>query len=152
MDNPVAQPGFRFLVIDDNTINLRLISCLLKAFHHTALVALDGETGIEAALRERPHLILCDIQLPGISGIEVALRLRDHPVTRGIPLVAFTALAMVGDRERILEAGFDGYISKPLDPASFVPTLERFLTLQRSATTLPSRSLGMPVWAANTRT
>jgi two-component system, cell cycle response regulator len=103
------------------------LSYLLTAFGYTTLGAETGRSGLEMAERERPALILCDIQLPDINGYEIASRLKQDARTRDIPLVAITALAMVGDRERVLKAGFDGYISKPIAPETFVSDLESFL-------------------------
>lgn len=117
----------RILIIEDHTANLELMSYLLTAFGYTTLGADNGRSGLEMAERERPALIICDIQLPGINGYEIASRLKQDVRTRDIPLVAITALAMVGDRERVLKAGFDGYISKPIAPETFVADLERFL-------------------------
>ena len=84
-------------------------------------------------LRECPDLIVCDVQLPDIEGFEVARWLKSHPELRAIPLVAVTALAMVGDRDRVLAAGFDGYLAKPIDPETFVRQIEGFLPLERRA-------------------
>jgi CheY-like chemotaxis protein len=127
MVDTAHRPGYRILVIDDNQINLKLATCLLKARRHTVLLAENGESGIAIARRELPDLILCDIRLPDISGNEVARRLREDPATRRIPMVAVTALAMVGDRENMMAAGFNGYISKPIEPRSFVVICERFV-------------------------
>lgn len=115
------------LVIEDHVDNLDLMRYLLGAFGYTALSAEDGVTGIALAESEGPDLILCDIQLPDIDGFEIARRLKRHARLREIPLVAITALAMVGDRERVLAAGFDGYISKPINPETFVDDVEIFL-------------------------
>ena len=120
--------GFRILMIEDNPDNLELMRYLLKAFGHTPLTAEEGAEGIELARRENPDLIICDIQLPGMSGYEVAKALKADGRLAGIPLVAVTALAMVGDRDRILAAGFDGYISKPIVPETFLKQVEVFLT------------------------
>jgi two-component system, cell cycle response regulator len=117
----------RVLVIEDNVTNLDLMSYLLRAFGHQALRATAGAAGVEAAARERPDLIVCDLQMPGADGFEVLRRLHADPATSSIPVVAVTAYAMVGDRERILAAGFDGYIAKPIEPQSFVPQLETYL-------------------------
>lgn len=115
------------LVIEDNPANLELMRYLLEAFEYRVSVAPDGEQAIEAARLQRPDLILCDIHLPGIDGYEVVRRLRvDRDLAR-IPVVAVTALAMVGDRDRILATGFDGYLSKPIDPETFVPQVRAFL-------------------------
>jgi len=117
----------RILIIEDHAANLDLMTYLLTAFGYAPLGAADGLSGMEIAAREKPDLIICDIQLPDISGYEIAARLKADTELRGTPLVAITALAMVGDRERVLKAGFDGYISKPITPESFVAEVEGFL-------------------------
>jgi CheY-like chemotaxis protein len=117
----------RVLVIEDNLTNLELMGYLLRAFGHEVLTAHDGEEGLEVARRERPALIVCDVQLPGLSGYEVADRLKRDPALRAVPLVAVTALAMVGDRDKVLAAGFDGYIAKPIAPETFASQVEAFL-------------------------
>jgi two-component system cell cycle response regulator len=119
--------GARILVIEDNPANLELMSYLLTAYAHVALTAADGCGGIEAAHRERPDLIVCDVQLPDMDGYEVARRLKSDPELRTTPLVAVTALAMVGDRDRVLAAGFDGYLAKPINPETFVRQMEVYL-------------------------
>lgn len=126
----------RILVIEDNPTNLDLMIYLLTAFGHTSLTARNGEAGLEAAQREHPDLIICDIQLPILDGYEVARWLKSHPDLRTIPLVAVTALAMVGDRDRVLAAGFDGYIAKPIEPQTFVAQVEHFLQHARGAAPL----------------
>ncbi len=115
------------LIIEDNPANLELMEYLLTAHGYTVLTARDGEEGLEAARRERPDLILCDIQLPGIDGYEVARRIKASSALRDIPLVAVTAFAMVGDRDKVLAAEFDGYLSKPIAPETFVQQVENFL-------------------------
>ncbi len=117
----------RILIIEDHVDNLELMSYLLKAFGYATLAAGDGPAGLELAAREEPELIICDIQLPGIDGYEVARRLKNDARLRKIPLVGITALAMVGDRDRVLRAGFDGYIPKPIAPETFVGDIEVFL-------------------------
>jgi len=117
----------RILIIEDNPANLDLMVYLLQAYGHTAQVARDGERGLETALDEAHDLILCDVHMPGMDGYEVARRIRSVPLMRRTPLVAVTALAMVGDRERVLEAGFDGYLAKPINPETFVSQVEGFL-------------------------
>ncbi|MGI6702812.1 MAG: response regulator [Clostridia bacterium] len=117
----------RILVIEDNPTNLELTTYLLKAFNYTVLTAADGSQAINIAGRERVDLIICDIHLPRMDGYEIARRLKGHSVLRRIPLVAVTALAMVGDREKVLAAGFDGYISKPITPEIFIKQIEEFL-------------------------
>src|SRR5579864_842250 len=115
------------LIIEDHADNLELMSYLLTAFGYSTITAKDGLAGAELARSEGLDLILCDIQLPGIDGFEIAKRLKQDERLRKIPLVAITALAMVGDRERALAAGFDGYIAKPINPETFVSSVEAFL-------------------------
>jgi two-component system cell cycle response regulator len=117
----------RVLVVEDNSASLDLMVYLLNAFGHTPLSARDGLEGIEVARREVPDLILCDIQLPGADGIEVCRQLKQNPDLKNIPLVAITAYAMVGDREKMLSAGFDGYLSKPINPQTFIADMAPYL-------------------------
>ncbi|MBP3954096.1 response regulator [Gemmata sp. G18] len=117
----------RILIIEDNPANLELMSYLLGAFGYSPRTAIDGGEGLRAASSEAFDLIICDIHLPHTDGYEVARRLKADPVRRTVPLIAVTALAMVGDRDRVLAAGFDGYIAKPIDPETFVRQVEAFL-------------------------
>jgi two-component system cell cycle response regulator len=117
----------RILVIEDNPTNLELMSYLLKAYGHEVLTAMDGDEGLQSVRRTSPDLVICDVQLPRVDGFEVAAQLKAHPALCSIPLIAVTALAMVGDRDKLLAAGFDGYISKPIDPEKFVSDVEKFL-------------------------
>ena len=119
--------GNRILVIEDNPANLELMTYLLNAFGHTTIVARDGEEGVTAALDTRPDLILCDIALPKLDGYGVARRLRVEWPDREVPLIAVTASAMVGDRDKVIATGFDGYISKPITPETFVTEVEGYL-------------------------
>jgi CheY-like chemotaxis protein len=120
--------GARVLLIEDNRPSRELMGYLLSAFGHMPLEARDGVDGLEAIRRERPDLVLCDIDLPKLDGYSLAGRAKADPAIRDIPLVAVTALAMVGDRDRALQAGFDGYMAKPIEPETFVPEIERFLS------------------------
>jgi CheY-like chemotaxis protein len=117
----------RILVIDDNPANLDLMLYLLRAFGHDAVGASDGLSGYELAKSGEYALVLTDILMPGIDGYELARRMKGDARFATIPLVAITALAMAGDRERIHAAGFDGYITKPIEPTSFVAQIERHL-------------------------
>lgn len=119
--------GLRILVIEDNPTNLELMLYLLRAFGHRTSAARDGEEGVEAAIATLPDLILCDIALPKLDGFGVARRLKGDDRVRDIPLVAVTASAMVGDRDKVLATGFDGYITKPIAPETFVQDVERFV-------------------------
>ena len=119
--------GSRILVIEDNPTNMELMVYLLTAFGHTTIAARDGEEGVEAALRLVPDLILCDLALPKLDGFGVAQRLRADDRLRAVPLIAVTASAMVGDRDKVIAIGFDGYISKPITPETFVAEVESYL-------------------------
>jgi two-component system cell cycle response regulator len=117
----------RILVVEDNRNSNELMCYLLRHFGHTVFSAIDGQQGIEAAARERPDLILMDLQMPRLGGFEAAWRLAADADLAAIPRVAVTAYAMLGDRERVLEQCFDGYISKPIDPERFVEQVEAFI-------------------------
>ena len=117
----------RILVIEDNQTNLELILYLLQAFGHETHFTADGREAIAMAINTEPDLILCDIQLPGLSGFDIARLAKASSSLRRIPLIAITALAMVGDRSRIIEAGFDGYIPKPIEPQTLLRELDGFL-------------------------
>ncbi|PHV32193.1 sensory box protein/response regulator [Janthinobacterium sp. BJB312] len=117
----------RILIIEDNATNMELMVYLLRAFGYTPLAAYDGEEGVRMARSELPDLIICDVHLPKLDGYGVVAELKKDPQLRTIPALAVTALAMVGDRERLLEAGFNGYIGKPIEPDLFVAELESFL-------------------------
>jgi two-component system cell cycle response regulator len=113
------------LVIDDNAINLALISYLLEAAGCEVRSAEQGEAALALlAARRDVAAILCVIQMPVMDGYVFARRVKASPSLAGIPLIAITALAMVGDRERILASGFDAYLSKPIEPATFIATLK----------------------------
>jgi CheY-like chemotaxis protein len=120
----------RILVVEDNSANRALMVYLLKAFGYHTLEAVDGEQGLEVARHERPALIVCDVQLPKLDGYAVVDKLKTDHALRDIPIVAVTACAMVGDRNKILSAGFDGYIGKPIEPETFVAQLAAFLPLK----------------------
>jgi two-component system cell cycle response regulator len=117
----------RILIVEDNPTNLQLMSYLLQSFGYSVEPAYDGEEALALIGRESLDLIICDIQLPKMDGFEVARRLKLDQRFHRIPLIAVTAFAMVGDRDKVLAAGFDGYISKPIMPKSFVSQVEAFL-------------------------
>jgi two-component system cell cycle response regulator len=119
--------GARILVVEDNPANLELMTYLLKSFGHIPLVARDGEQALDIIRREALDLIVCDLQLPKIDGYEVARQMALEPILCRVPLLAVTAFVMVGDRDKVLAAGFDGYISKPIVPRTFVQQVEGFL-------------------------
>jgi two-component system cell cycle response regulator DivK len=107
--------GERVLVVEDNEKSMKLFRDVLQATGHDTLEARSGEQAVELALAHRPALVLMDVHLPGIDGVEALSRLRGDERTAAIPILALTAQGMEGDRERFLEAGFDGYLSKPVD-------------------------------------
>lgn len=117
----------RILVIEDNPINLELMTYLLRAWGHEAISATDGQAGLDVVRADPPDLVVCDIQMPGLDGYEVARALKADAALARVPLLAVTAFAMVGDHDRALRAGFDGHFSKPIDPAQFMAELARFL-------------------------
>lgn len=116
----------RILIVEDSQANMELFRALLSFAGHTTLAAGRALPGIEIAKTETLDLILMDIQMPGMNGIEAARILRADPRTRDIPIVALTAMAMRGDREQLLDAGFDGYIAKPIDTLRFLDEVARF--------------------------
>ena len=108
------------LIIEDNEKNLKLVRDLLQVKGYRTLEAETAELGIELARRHTPHVILMDIQLPGMDGLQATALLKADDATSDIPVIALTALAMKGDEERILAAGCDGYVAKPLDYKDFL--------------------------------
>lgn len=117
----------KILVIEDNEQNLYLTTFILEKHGYQVVQARDGQTGIEKACQERPDLIILDIQLPVMDGYEVARQLKAKPDICNIPIVAVTSYAMAGDRERILAAGCEGYIEKPINPETFMEQVEQYL-------------------------
>ncbi|PKN53170.1 MAG: response regulator [Deltaproteobacteria bacterium HGW-Deltaproteobacteria-13] len=115
------------LVIEDNEQNLYLMRFLLEKNGFTVIDAMDGEKGVETAKKNKPDLILLDIQLPKMDGYAVARELRKISDLASTPIVAVTSYAMVGDREKVLAAGADGYIEKPIDPEKFVEQIKQFM-------------------------
>ena len=117
----------KILIIEDNEQNMYLSTFILESQSYEVLQARNGHDGIELAVTEKPDLIILDIQLPGIGGIDVARELRKTAETMHIPIIAVTSYAMAGDRERILAAGCNGYIEKPINPETFVAQIRRHL-------------------------
>jgi CheY-like chemotaxis protein len=116
----------RVLLIEDNEQNRYLATFLLDRSGYAVVAAPDGPSGIATALAAPPDLILLDIQLPGMDGYAVAQELRRHAPLQATPIVAVTSYAMVGDREKCLAAGCNGYIEKPINPETFVAEIARF--------------------------
>ena len=124
--------GDQILVVEDNEKNMKLFRDVLEATGYRLLEATTGEQAVELAATHSPNLVLMDIQLPDIDGVEALGRLRGNERTASIPVVALTAQAMQDDRKRFLDAGFDGYISKPVDVVEFVRTVKEYLRKEPS--------------------
>jgi two-component system cell cycle response regulator DivK len=118
-----AVQGLRVLVVEDNDKNLKLVRDLLGFRGITACEARSGREALDSASAECPHIVLLDIDLPDMAGTEVLSQLRRLAGMASVPVLAVTAYAMKGDAERLLAAGFDGYIAKPIDVRSFVDTV-----------------------------
>jgi two-component system cell cycle response regulator DivK len=112
--------GERILVVEDNEKSMKLFRDVLQATGYSTLEASTGEDAVELALQHIPALVLMDVQLPGIDGVEALARLRRDARTASIPVLALTAQAMHGDRERFLAAGFADYLSKPVEIAELL--------------------------------
>lgn len=117
----------RILVIEDNETNIYLVSFILKKNGLEVIEARSGEEGVELAIKEKPDLILMDIQLPGIDGLEATRRIRESEAEEEVPIVALTSYAMTGDRDKSLAAGCTGYIEKPINPDTFMGEIEKYL-------------------------
>lgn len=109
----------KILIVEDNPANMRLIRMVLKTKGYSVLEATDGEEALTVATERQPDLIVMDIQLPKMDGLEVTRKLRQAPEFRQTPIIALTASAMDGDRERIIAAGCDEYIAKPVHTRRF---------------------------------
>jgi len=105
----------KILIVEDNPVHTRLIEMTLRAKNYTILKATNGEEALVIATRERPDLIIMDLNLPQMTGFEVTKKLRENPAFRHTPIIALTAYAMRGDRERVIESGCDMYMTKPIN-------------------------------------
>jgi two-component system, cell cycle response regulator DivK len=117
----------KILVIEDNHQNMYLCTFILNSHHHEVIQAFSGRQGIESAEKNAPDLIILDIQLPEMDGYAVAREIKQNPLTSRIPIVAVTSYAMAGDRERVLAAGCQGYIEKPINPDTFMQEIAMHL-------------------------
>ena len=115
----------RVLVIEDNEDNMELITFILESNGYQTIKAETGRQGFELTLQERPDFIILDIQLPDILGTEVLRMIRESEVGDSIPIISMTSYAMAGDREKLLAAGCDGYIEKPIDPLSVMDQIKK---------------------------
>jgi len=115
------------LIVEDNEKNMKLARDILQSKGYVTLEAVTGEDGVRVAIEQKPDLVLMDIQLPGINGIEALRQVRADPDCARIRIVAFTASVMSSDRSQISAAGFDGFLSKPINLKEFLETVKRLL-------------------------
>ena len=116
----------KILVIEDNETNMYLIGFILRKNKYEVIEAKTSEEGIELALKERPDLIIMDIQLPGIDGLETTRKIRELKVDEELPIIALTSYAMTGDREKALSAGCTGYLEKPINPDTIMGEIKKY--------------------------
>jgi CheY-like chemotaxis protein len=119
----------KVLVVEDNPANMELFMDLLAVGGYESLAATTGEEALRLALVEIPGLVLLDIQLPGMDGLTVVKELRARTETQGIKVIALTAYAMSGDREKFLGEGFDGYLSKPVAIKEFLKVIGTYMPI-----------------------
>lgn len=120
-------PGEPILIVDDNDVNLRLAQWLLTSEGFSVRTAVDAEDAFQVLESFRPRLILMDLQMPGMDGLTATRKLKADPATREIIVIALTAFAMSGDRERALEAGCQGYVTKPIDTRTLPALIAGYL-------------------------
>jgi two-component system cell cycle response regulator DivK len=125
IDEPLPK---KVLIVEDNELNMKLFNDLLEAHGYFTLQTKDGMDALRIARQHHPDLILMDIQLPEVSGLEVIKWLKEDDNLAAIPVIAVTAFAMKGDEEKIRNGGCEAYIAKPISVASFMRTVERFLS------------------------
>ncbi len=117
----------KILIVEDNEFNLELISDILKIRGHQIISTDNGEDAISLAKETHPDLILMDIQLPVMDGYEATRRIKSDPEFKAIPIIAVTSFAMKGDKEKVVQAGCDGYIVKPIDTRRFPQLVQEYL-------------------------
>jgi len=117
----------RILIIEDNEDNLYMIKYILEQNKFDTITASTGMEGFEVTLKERPDLILMDIQLPDINGLEVTMKIRQSEIGNSIPILALSSYAMTGDKKKALEAGCTGYIEKPIEPETIMDHIKIYL-------------------------
>lgn len=127
-----SAPATRILIVEDNALNLELATEVLRAHGHTVMQAHTAEEGLRLARAEQPDLILLDVRLPGMDGLAAVRALKEDARTRAIPTVAMTAQAMTGDEAEARVAGFDAYVTKPIDTRTLPRLVARLLQQSRS--------------------
>jgi len=120
----------KILIVEDNPQSMRLIEMVLRAKGYTLVKAIDGEEALDVAVEERPDLIIMDIQLPKLNGLEVTKRLRETSAFSHIPIIAITAYAMKGDKEKAINAGCDAYLTKPINTRELPGVIAQMLQSQ----------------------
>ena len=126
-DQPTKSATKRILIVEDNELNMKLLHDVLEVHGYAIVATREGGTVLTLAREMRPDLILMDLQLPDISGLDAVRQLKDDEETWGIPVVAVTAFAMVGDRDKALVAGCDGYVAKPIHLQDFLAVVKSFI-------------------------
>lgn len=119
------------LVVEDEPRNMKLVRDFLNVSGYVTVEAINGQEALEMTQKEKPGLILMDIQMPILNGIEATKKLKQDELLRHIPIVALTAFAMKGDREKIIAAGADDYLAKPLDLAKLIDTVARYVSKEK---------------------
>ncbi len=119
----------KVLVVEDNEANMYLIRFILVNAGYQVIEAWDGAAGVETVKKEKPDLILMDMQLPVMDGYEATKKIRELDEGRDIPIIAITSYAMVGDREKTLNAGCTGYLEKPINPETFLDQISKFFDI-----------------------
>lgn len=121
----------KILVVEDNKKNRLLLKDILMYYGYEVIEAVNGEEGVRLAIEHKPDLIFMDIQMPVMNGFIAVEALKDNPDTKHIKIVAVTSFAMKGDREKVLKAGFDGYIAKPIDTEQLPEIVKELIGLRR---------------------
>ena len=120
----------KILIVEDDPKSMKVMVMVLRPHGYTLLEATDGEKALEIAVRDKPDLIMMDMQLPKMSGFEVTRKLRETPAFSHTPIIGVTAYAMKGDKERVIESGCDAYLSKPINTRE-LPEMIAEMLLQR---------------------
>jgi two-component system cell cycle response regulator DivK len=131
IDSKTSPPSRHILIVEDHELHVKLLRDILNFYGYTTLTTGSGGSAIDIARQQRPDLILLDIRLPDIEGTEVAGLLKADPDTRTTPIIAVTAFAMPGDRERCIDSGCDDYISKPISIGGIMTLVERYTAQSR---------------------
>jgi CheY-like chemotaxis protein len=130
----------RVLIAEDNAVNRELLRELLEARGYAVLEACDGQEALHMIEQTQPDILLLDIGMPVLDGFGVIRKIRENPCLAALPVLAVTAYAMQGDREKIMKSGFNGYLSKPVNARSLAEELERLLSQREDRNAPPNQS------------